>query len=164
MGVDQGNARSCELPTIDLPNCVNDLVRAHSALVKALASTKLRFTLDGRLVGDIAEAVASSAFDLSLCEKRTPGADAFARDRRTVQIKASGIGKGPAFTPSDQADHLIFLLIDFDRCKAQVAYNGPEAPVRALLPPLFTGTKRAPLARVLELNSAVNVSDRLPLR
>lgn len=153
-----------ELPSIQLPTCVAELVRAHGELVRSYASTKLRFTLDGRLVGDIAEATVASAFGLTLCEKRTPGADAFAPDGRSVQIKSSGIGKGPAFSPGDAASHLIFVLLDFERCEARVAYNGPEAPVRRLLPRVFTGTKRAPLLRVLQLNAGVLDHARLPLQ
>lgn len=152
------------MPTIALPAGVAELVRAHGELLKSFASTKLRFTLDGRLVGDIAEATVAAAFALNLCETRTPGADALTHDGRTVQIKASGIGKGPAFSPSDSADHLIFVLIDFGRCQAEVAYNGPEEPVRRLLPPVIIGTKRAPLSKVLELNAAVQAADRLPLQ
>lgn len=100
--------------TIGLPEVVRSLVLAHRELVEAYAATSLRFTLDGRLVGDIAEAIAAEAFGLALCKVRTPGVDALAHDRRTVQIKASGIGKGPAFTPGEgRADHLIFLgLVD----------------------------------------------------
>src|SRR5689334_20975702 len=145
-----------DLPVIQLPLCVAKLVRAHAELVDSFASTKLRFTLDGRLVGDIAEATVAEAFGLRLCERRTPGADAFTPGGRSVQIKASGIGKGPAFSPSDWADHLIFVLLEFARCEARVAYNGPEQPVRDLLPEVIVGTKRAPLAKVLQLNARVN--------
>jgi hypothetical protein len=137
-------------------------VAAHRALVEAYGDTKLRFTLDGRLVGDIAEATAAQAFGLKLCEVRTPGVDAFAGDGRTVQVKASGIGKGPAFTPGEgRADHLLFLTLDFERAVALVRYNGPEAPVRERLPQDFRGTKRVPLATVLTLDGAVAKEQRL---
>ena len=135
---------------------------AQRALVDAYCATSLRFTHDGRLVGDIAEATAAEAFGLDLCRVRTPGVDALAEDGRSVQIKASGIGKGPAFTPGEgRAEHLIFLALDFDRAEAHVRYNGPEAPVRAKLPPGFQGTKRVPLPTVLALDAAVPVEHRL---
>lgn len=147
---------------IPLPPAVRALVSAHRALVEAYSSTSLRFTLDGRLVGDIAEATVANAFGLTLCKARTPGVDAFAEDGRSVQIKASGIAKGPAFTPGEgRADHLIFLVLDFDRAEAYVRYNGPEAPVRVKLPAAFQGTKRVPLATVLALDAAVTEGDRL---
>lgn len=126
------------------------------------ALSNLRFTLDGRLVGDIAEATAADAFGLELCRVRTPGVDAYAEDGRTVQVKASGIGKGPAFTPGEgRADHLIFVMLDFERTEALVRYNGPESPVRAELPLAFTGSKRVSLSRVLTLDAAVAEEHRL---
>ena len=147
---------------IDLPREVKALVTAHRALILSYAATSLRFTLDGRLVGDIAEATAADAFGLKLCEKRTPGADALTLDGRTVQIKASGIGKGPAFTPGEgRADFLIFLMLDFERALAHVRYNGPEAPVRAELPPGFTGTKRVSMPKILALDATVDHAQRL---
>ena len=80
---------------VALPDVVRALVVAHRALVTSYAATELRFTLDGRLVGDIAEATAAHAFDLELCRRRTPGVDARTRSGRTVQVKSSAIGKGP---------------------------------------------------------------------
>lgn len=147
---------------IELPDSVRALVKAHAALVRAYASTSLRFTLDGRLVGDLAEATAAEAFGLELCKVRTASVDAHAADGRSVQVKASGIGKGPAFTPGEgRADHLIFLMFDFEQALAYVGYNGPEAPVRAHLPAGFTGTKRVSMPRIRALDAAVE--DRLRL-
>lgn len=148
---------------IELPDAVRALVTAHAELVKAYSSTSLRFTLDGKFVGDLGEATAADAFGLHLCRVRTAGVDAHAPDGRSVQVKASGIGKGPAFTPGEgRAEHLIFLLFDFDRAIANVVYNGPEAPVRAHLPAGFTGTNRVSMHRIRELDAAVE--DRLRLR
>lgn len=158
----KNQARMCDEVPIELPPAVCALVTAHRELVRAYARTSLRFTLDGRLVGDLAEAIAAEAFGLDLCKVRTPGVDAHAKDGRSVQVKASGIGKGPAFTPGEgRADHLIFLMIDFDQAKAFVRYNGPEAPVRAELPPDFSGTKRVLLRRVLALDAMVPEAQRL---
>lgn len=154
-----GLGHSC---SIILPDAVRSLVAAQVALVDAYAATNLRFTLDGRLVGDIAEATAAAAFGLQLCSVRTAGVDAYARDGRSVQIKASGIGKGPAFTPGEgRADHLLFLLIDFAGAQAHVRYNGPEDMVRAKLPIGFAGTKRVSLPAVMALDAAVPDSHRL---
>jgi hypothetical protein len=147
---------------IPLPEVVRALVVAHRALVTSYAATNLRFTLDGRLLGDIAEATAAHAFDLELCMTRTPGVDARTRAGRTVQVKSSAIGKGPAFSPGEgRADHLIFLSLDFDRCEAHVGYNGPEAPVRAVLPAAFTGTKRVSVPRLRALDAGIPPKQRL---
>ena len=145
-----------------MPEVVRALVEAQRALAAAYASTGLRFTLDGRLVGDIAEAIAAHAFDLELCSVRTPGVDAMTREGATVQVKSSAIGKGPAFTPGEgRADYLIFLKLDFALGEARVLYNGPEAPVRTALPRAFNGTKRVSLTRILALDAEVDQSQRL---
>ena len=147
---------------ISMPEVVRRLVEAHAALVQAHRETGLRFTLDGRLVGDIAETLAAAHFDLEICKKRTPGVDAKTRDGKTVQVKSSAIGKGPAFSPGEgQADHLIFLLLDFDQCAATIAYNVPESRVRALLPEKFYGTKRARLSFVQALDAQVLDHERI---
>ena len=162
MAEQKGRERADRSRPIALPEVVRTLVVAHRALVTSYAATDLRFTLDGRLVGDIAEATAAHAFGLELCPKRTPGVDARTRSGRTVQVKSSAIGKGPAFTPGEgRADHLIFLSLDFERCEAHVDYNGPEAPVRAELPVDFTGSKRVSMPRLLMLDARVAAKDRL---
>lgn len=150
-----------------MPPAVKTFCDAHAALRLHFADTLLTFTLDGKLVGDIGEAAAARAFALQLCTRRIPGVDAHTRCRlrRSVQVKATGLAnKGPCFTPGEGiADHLLFLRIDFARGVAEVAYNGPEAPIRRLLPPAgWTGTKRVSLARVLAADGQVAHADRLP--
>ena len=80
-----------------------------------------------------------------------------------MQVKATGLAnKGPAFTPGEgRADHLIFLRLDFGSATGVILYTGPESPIRRLLPPGFTGTKRVPLAAVVAADAAVADADRL---
>jgi len=152
------------MTTIELPDVVTAFCKAHSALREHFASTELTFTLDGKLIGDIGEAIAAQHFGLKLCAKRTKGVDAHALDGRSVQIKATGSRKnGPAFNPGRSvADHLLFLRIDFSTGFAEVAYNGPEAPVRDLLPRTWTGTLVIPLSKILAADALVTHSLRLP--
>lgn len=151
---------------LKFPEVVRALSNAQKALARHYSSTGLKFTLDGRLVGDIAEALALEYFDLMLPEKRTGGVDALTKlGKKTVQVKATGKEKsGPAFTPGEGfADYLLFFRIDFDANTASVAYNGPEAPVRALLPKRWVGTKVIPLADIRELaKEVVNEEALLP--
>lgn len=151
--------------TLQLPVVIKDLWVAQQALAKHYADTGLKFTLDGRLVGDIAEAVALHHFDLLLPQKRTGGVDALTRTGRTVQIKATGRhNSGPAFTPGKgRADFLLFFALNFEANTATVIYNGPEAPVRALLPAdKWEGTKVLALAGMHSLARNVAVADRIP--
>lgn len=151
---------------VDLPAPVIEIWKAQQALAKHFEHTKLKFTLDGRLVGDIAEAMALEIFDLRLPKKRTRGVDALSKDgKRSVQIKASGQeGSGPAFTPGQGfADHLLFFKFDFLAGKATVEYNGPEAPVRQrLLPAEWTGTKVVKLKDLLALGKELAGAGALP--
>ena len=47
------------------------------------------FTIDGRLVGDIGEALVQRDYDVQLYKKLVPGHDGFTTDGRKVQIKAT---------------------------------------------------------------------------
>lgn len=138
------------------------------ALVKHHAHTDLKFTLDGRLVGDLGEAVALEFFDLVPCEQRTSGVDALVRgSRETVQVKATGSPRsGPAFSPGKNvADLLLFIRLDFEAGTAAVVYNGPEAPVRASLrKPPKEHTVVAKLADVRRLAAQWGRSQGAPLR
>lgn len=152
--------------TLQLPDAVKMLWNAQQALAAHYAATGLKFTLDGRLVGDIAEALALSHFDLLLPEKRTGGVDALTRQGKTVQVKATGKPRtGPAFTPGrGTADYLLFFAIDFEKNTAAVVYNGPEEPVRRLLPTgEWSGTKVLPLAQVCAIAREVAPDGRIPL-
>jgi hypothetical protein len=150
---------------LQLPDVVRDLWSAQQALARHYSDTGLRFTLDGRLVGDIAEALAREHFDLVPPKKRTGGVDALTMTGKTVQVKATGNDKsGPAFTPGEgYADYLLFFRIDFDANTASVAYNGPEASIRALLPKgNWTGTRVVALADIQKLANKVAIEETLP--
>lgn len=152
---------------LSLPKPVSDLWRAQQALTKHYANTGLKFTLDGRLVGDIAEALALEYFELSLPTKRTKGVDALTASGETVQIKASGLkDSGPAFTPGTGiARYLLFFRIDFSLGSATVLYNGLEAPVREkLLPREWTGTKVVKLSALRALGHELGDTNALPLK
>lgn len=153
--------------TLSLPQPVTDLWRAQQVLAKHYAHTGLKFTLDGRLVGDIAEALALEHFELSLPAKRTKGIDALTTSGDSVQVKASGLtNSGPAFTPGTGiARYLLFFKFDFSAGTAVVIYNGLEAPIRAqLLPKEWTGAKVVNLAALRALADELGEEHALPLK
>jgi len=152
------------MTTMDLPAPVMALYDAHLAMCKHFRASGLRFTLDGKLVGDIAEVLVAEHYEIDLCERRTPGVDGHARDGRSVQIKSTISPRaGPAFTPGlGVSDHMIFVWINFPGSQAKVLYNGPEANVRALLPANdWSGTRRISLNRVLRVDATIADGDRL---
>jgi hypothetical protein len=151
--------------TFRLPSVVTALWKSHQELVKHYKSTPLKFTLDGRLVGDIAEALAVEKFNLVFPETRTAGVDALTVNNETVQIKATGSSnKGPAFSAGvGVAKYLIFFQLDFEAGQAVVIYNGLEAPVRESLPKEWRGTKSVSLKKLKELADISSKENALPI-
>lgn len=132
-----------------LPPVITELLAARTKLRAHYHAVGLNFTLDGNLVGDIGEAVANELFGLELGPKCGPGVDGVAPDGRTVQVKASGTGRGAVFRKVEtEADHLLFFSFDFEACKGVVTYNGPERVVRDFLPPTWTGQLPVSLAKL----------------
>lgn len=56
----------------------------------------------------------------------------------------------------------MFVRFDFGAGTAAVLYNGPEGPMRQLLPPTWSGTKVLRLAKVLALDTTMSDDQRLP--
>lgn len=163
----RGRLKSQMPIVLPLPQPVIDLWQSQQALAKHFVHTGLKFTLDGRLVGDIAEALALEHFELSLPDKRTKGVDAITACGDSVQIKASGLeSSGPAFTPGTGiARYLLFFQFNFSTGSATMVYNGLEAPVRArLLPKEWTGTKVVNLAALRALAHEFGNANALPLK
>lgn len=125
----------------------------------------MKFTLDGNLVGDLGEAIAVELFGIQLAEtKSTEGIDGFAPDgQTTVQIKATGTGRGPAFRRTDtQADHLLFFDLDFETAKGTIVYNGPEHRALAALPNVFPGQRSLTRKQIRDAQRLVEKNERLP--
>jgi hypothetical protein len=150
----------------DLPPAMRRLCAAHQEVVTHYARTGLKFTLDGRLVGDLAEAIALELFDIVPCKARTNGADAEVRGSGAlVQVKSSGSGRGPTYSKGEgTASYLLFIELDFVAGTATIAYNGPEAPIRALLPRGLKHSTGVKLALVRELASHVAPGDQVPFK
>jgi hypothetical protein len=135
------NPHICHIDCIPLPPVVQKLKTAQSELPKHWPESELKFTLDGRLLGDIAEAIVAVQFDLRFAhelspkKKRTKGVDLWTADgAQTVQVKCSASDMGPAYgSGADSADYLIFGLIHFESNCFELVYNGKEVPVRELL-------------------------------
>ena len=151
--------------SFELPGHVRELVRARNRLRDHYQGIDLRFTFDGNLVGDLGEAVAAELFGLRLTGRSNEGIDGYAADGRSVQVKASGTKRGPAFRPVDtRASHLLVLHFDYDNCSGQVIYNGPEEPVvSTLLPRSWQGQRCVNLPALLRLNEQIADADRLPM-
>lgn len=148
-----------------LPPSVMELYKAHQVMCKALAHTGYKFTLDGRLLGDIAEALVAENFGVKKPARRTPGVDGIAPNGWEVQVKATQYETvGPSYTPGKgTAKHLIFVWLDFEKAqRGHVLYNGPEEPVRKLIRvDRGTWTQTLKRAEVIARDALVKPEERL---
>ncbi|TCJ37248.1 hypothetical protein [Parafrankia sp. BMG5.11] len=148
----------------ELPPSIQKLIAARNELKAHYSAVDLHFTLDGNLVGDLGEAVAAELFGLRLTGRSNEGIDGYAPDGRSVQGKASGTKRGAAFRPVEtHADHLLFFHFDYDGCYGEVIYNGPEQPIRELLPSTWVNQRPVSAPALRRLNQLVADADRLPL-
>ena len=156
-----------------LPTSIAELVRARNNLrehfaevLKTNGSTaELHFTLDGNLVGDIGEALAVELFGIELVDvKSVEGYDGFVPgSKTTVQIKATGTGRGPAFrNTSRHADYLLFFDLDLEQGIGEIIYNGPEHYARAFLPESFEGQRSLTPNQIRRAAERIGSGEALP--
>lgn len=155
----------------DMPDLIADMVAARNMvrehyramLDRQGSAVELKFTLDGNLVGDIGEALAAQLFGIRLVEtKSTEGIDGYAPDGRTVQVKATGTGRGPAFRCVEtRADHLLFFDLDFGRCRGAIVYNGPEHYAVRHLPDVFANQRSLSRHQIRAADAMVQPNERL---
>lgn len=152
------------MPTFQLPDEVKQLVVARNLVRDRYKKSKLKFTFDGNLVGDIGEALAHENFGLKLVHIGKTGIDAEAPDGRTVQIKATGTARGPTFRDiKEHADALLFFDLDYENLIARLIYNGPERPIRDELGFGWKKQKMFSRPKIEIMNRDVADQDRLPI-
>lgn len=137
-----------------------------TVLRKQGSDVNLKFTLDGNLVGDIGEAIAVELFGIRLVEtKSVEGIDGYTSDgSRTVQIKATGTGRGPAFRNTEtRADLLLFFDLDFEKACGTVVYNGPEHYAVQKLPRNFVGQRSLTAIQIRSADDLIPEEERIPM-
>ncbi|MCL6286190.1 hypothetical protein M3P21_22105 [Ruegeria sp. 2012CJ41-6] len=160
----------------ELPSAIRELVEARDNVrdyycqrMKEFGSdVALSFTLDGNLVGDIGEAISVELFGIRLDDTRaTEGIDGVAPDGRTVQVKATGTGRGPVFRPTAiRAEHLLFFELDFKKFRGSVVFNGPEHTALKYMPPKFyEKNEQRPMTpkQIRRADEDVKEHERLPM-
>jgi len=84
-----------------------------------------KFTLDGRLVGDIGEIIAQNNYKIKLYKKQMPIYDADSYDGKKVQIKATFLNKiSFPCDPTRVPNYLIAIKL-FPNGEYEEIYNGP---------------------------------------
>ena len=146
---------------VDARNAVRDHYR--DVLQRQGSEVQLAFTLDGNLIGDIGEALAVELFDIRLVEaKSTEGIDGYAADGRTVQVKTTGTGRGPAFRCTEtRADHLLFFDLDLENRAGTIVFNGPEHYATRYLAASFPNQRSVSPSQIRKADADVKPEERL---
>jgi hypothetical protein len=110
---------------IPFPSEVTELVRITDSLRTQYGRS---FRLDGHLVGDLGELIASTAFGLTLLPASKGTHDAVDAEGRHYQIKLTMTGKEVAFRGKTAPD-MVIVLRAIDDKSAEVVYHGPGEPV-----------------------------------
>ena len=130
-----------------------------------IAYPKKRFTLDGRLVGDIGEVLVEDAYDLTLFKDVQKRHDAVSSDGRLVQIKATM--KKSLTCPADHPPkYFLGVQIHKDGSFTEV-FNGPgKIAWKAVKGRSSLKTKLhvVSITALSKLQARVQPEERIPLR
>jgi len=146
---------------------IDEAVRAMLRIVAELRRThpQKRFTLDGRLVGDLGEILAEQIYALRLHDTLTAHHDATADDGRMVQIKATM--QSSLTFPADHIPHYYIGLKIDENGNAQELYNGPGALVWEQIKHRRTPKNNlhsVSIPILSRVNGLVSKGDRIPER
>ncbi len=148
---------------ISIPDAVKEML----GIVQRLRATfpKKRFTLDGRLVGDIGEILAEEAYDITLFKELQKYHDGETSDGRLVQVKAT-MQKSLTFPADHVPDYYLGIQVHSDGSFSEV-FNGPGAQAWLAVKnrkPTKTNLHSVSVGALARLNSNVAVKDRIRRR
>jgi len=131
--------------------------------LQSACSNSRKFTIDGRLVGDIGEIIAEREFAITLDPVSRAHHDAITEDGRDVQIKAT-FQNSLTFTVTP----VLYIGLKLNRDGAhEVIYNGPGHIIGdAYKHRKGIGEKLLsfPIARLRELSATIDEKERVSLR
>jgi hypothetical protein len=148
---------------ITIPDAVNQMLQ----IVKHLQSAypKKKFTLDGRLVGDLGEILVESAYDIELHDELQKHHDGIASDGRQVQIKTT-MQNSLTFPVDHVPDYYLGIKIHADGTFTEV-FNGPGSVAWEAIKnrkPTKTNLHSISINTLARLNQNVQTKDRIPRR
>ena len=126
---------------------------------------KKRFTLDGRLVGDLGEILVEQEYELELYDGLVAHHDAETPDGRKVQIKAT-MKKALSFPIDHVPDYYLGIKIHNNGEFTEV-FNGPGSIAAISVKnrvPTKNGLHMVSLSALQRLNQTVNENDRIARR
>jgi hypothetical protein len=149
--------------SITIPDAVRQMLSIAEQLCAAYP--KKKFTLDGRLVGDIGEVLVEDAYDLKLYEDIKKHHDAECSDGRLVQIKAT-MKKSLTFPADHVPNYYLGVQVGADGTFIEV-FNGPGAiaweAVKDRSKP-NANLHSVSVSALAKLQAQVRPEDRIPLR
>jgi hypothetical protein len=133
-------------------------------IVKQLQSKypKKRFTLDGRLVGDIGEILVEETYDVKLHEGLQKHHDGITPDDKQVQIKAT-MKNSLTFPVDHIPDYYLGIKIKLDGTFREI-FNGPGRVAREAVKdrkPTKTNLHSVSISLLERLNEKVHEKDRI---
>jgi hypothetical protein len=146
-----------------IPEAVKQLLKIVQALREAYP--KKRFTLDGRLVGDLGEILAEQQYDLQIFDDIKKHHDARTSDGRSVQIKTT-MQESLTFPVDHIPEYYLGIQIHADGTLTEV-FNGPGKIAWEAIKnrkPTKTNLHSVPISTLKHLNSMVQEEDRIPNR
>ena len=145
---------------ITIPEAVNQMLQ----IVKQLQSKypKKRFTLDGRLVGDIGEILVEDTYDVKLHEGLQKHHDGITPDGKQVQIKAT-MQNWLTFPGDHTPDYYLGIKIKPDGTFTEI-FNGPGQVAHEAVKnrkPTKTNLHTVSISILERLNEKVYEKDRI---
>jgi len=146
---------------------ISEAIKQLLVIVNQLRSTypTKRFTLDGRLVGDLGEIIAETAYDIRLYDGLQKHHDAETMDGKKVQIKAK-MQKDLTFPCDHVPDYYLGIKIHPDGTFTEI-FNGPGLIVWEALKhrkPTKISLHSIAVNALHTLNEKVEPSERIPKR
>lgn len=149
--------------SITIPEAMKQMLSIVERL--CFAYPKKKFTLDGRLVGDIGEVLVEDAYDLKLYADVKKHHDAECSDGRLVQIKAT-MKKNLTFPADHVPKYYLGVQLRADGTFTEV-FNGPgriaKMAVNNRSKPK-TNLHSVSISALKKLQARVSPEDRIPLR
>jgi hypothetical protein len=146
---------------------IPDAIRQMLEIVERLHKTypKKKFTLDGRLVGDLGEILVEDVYDVKLFDDQKKHHDGSTSDGRHVQIKAT-MKDALTFPVDHTPAYYLGIQIHQDGTFTEV-FNGPGYIAQEAVKsrkPTKTNLHSVTIAVLKKLNKKVNTSERIPKR
>ena len=148
---------------ITIPDAISQMLRVVDQLRDAYP--KKKFTLDGRLVGDLGESLVENSYDVTLFEDLKARHDGKTSDGRLVQIKAT-MQSSLTFPADHSPDYYLGIQIHRDGTFTEV-FNGPGPVAQEATKgrkPAKNNQHSITLTALKKLNETVKPSERIPRR